>query len=155
MEDYYKYYNKNNSYKLSRKDFSYIVSEMNKEVQSFILNEASEFLLPHRLGAITVRKSKRKVKFINGKAVNTNPPNWKKTLELWEADPEAKEKKILIKHSNLHTSGYVFKIMYARSLANFKNKSFYCFSPARQFKRNLTVRINDYTKDKFDSPKIY
>lgn len=155
MIDYFKYYNKNNKYKVDRKTFSYIVSELNKTVVENMLEDSLDFKLPGRCGAIVIRKSKRKVKIINDKIVNTNPPDWNKTMKLWEKDPECKKNKILIRHNNIHTAGFVFQILYSRSLANFKNKSFYTFKAARKFKRDLTKRINNYIKPKFDSPKLY
>lgn len=155
MRDYFSYYNKNNSWKLDRKTFSNIVSEMNKTVVDKMLNEQMDFKIPGRCGAIVIRKTKRKVKFVNGKVVNTHPPDWQKTLKLWEKDKESKEKKIIIRHNNIHTSGYVFQILHNKSMANFKNKSFYTFKAARAFKRLLAKRINDYIKPKFDSPKLY
>lgn len=155
MLDYHSYYNKNNSFKVDRKTFSNIVSELNKVVVDTMLENGKDFKLPSRCGAIVIRKTKRKVKMVDGKIVNTNPPDWKKTLKLWESDKESKEKKTIIRHSNIHTAGYVFQILYSRSTANFKNKTFYSFKAARNFKRDLAKRINNYIKPKFDSPKLY
>lgn len=155
MIDYYKFYNKNNNYKINRKDFSYIISELNKTVVKEMLENGTDFILPARCGAIGIRKSKRKVKIVDGKIINTNPPDWGKTKKLWEKDSECKKKKIIIRHTNIHTSGYVFQIKHLRSLANFKNKSLFIFKAARKFKRDLNKRITDYIKPKFDSPKLY
>lgn len=155
MKDFFSYYNKHNNYKLDRKTFSHIISEMNLAVVDTLLNERSDYRLPSRCGAIVIRKTKRKTKIIDGKVVNTHPPDWQKTKKLWESDEECRAKKIIIRHTNIHTDGYVFHILYSKASAFFKNKSFYEFKAARNFKRSLTERINDYVKTKFDSPKLY
>ena len=154
MADYHRYYNKNNSYKVSRSDYAEVVSEMNKYVTELMLDMEGDFRMPYRCGAVAIRKKKRKITFdSNGNIINTNPPDWQKTRKLWEKDEEAKEKKILIRHTNMKTSGYVFKVTFLRSLADFKNKKLYGFRACRNFARGLNKRINDYTKIKFDSPK--
>jgi hypothetical protein len=155
MYDFHKYYNRNNNYKLTKKEFADIISEMNLRLQDFIIEKAFDINLPARMGELGIRKEKRAPKIINGKVVNNAPPNWKETLNLWREDPKAEKDKVVIRHNNMHTNGYVFRIFYRRAKANYKNKSAYYFEQLRDFKRKITKSINDYTKPKYDGIILY
>lgn len=155
MTDFYNYYNKNYNYKVSRKTYNSIVSKINKFVVDEIVDTSKEFVLPHRTGYIGVIKIKRGVKMLpNNVVINNAPPDWKTTMELWENNPEAKEKKIIVRYKNTHTGGYVYNIKYNRYNATFKNKSFFSFIGTRDFKRAIAKRIKDYTKDKYNAHEI-
>lgn len=154
LSDYYRYYNKKYSYKVTRKVYCDIVSKLNFAITQDILNNL-EFNIPSRLGNISIRKDKRAIKIVDGKIINNAPVDWKKTLKLWEVDKEAKESKLLIKHSNMQTGGYVFRIYYKKGSAKFKNKTLYSFAAARPFKRTITKRINDYSDKNFNSYLLY
>lgn len=150
--DYYKYYCKNNTYKVTRKQHNEILSVLNKFVADEVVDTGKEFMLPQRTGYITMTKIKRGIKVLPGeKVINTSPPDWKATLDLWKNDVEAKEKKILIRHRNIHTGGYVYVIKYTKYNATFKNKSVIEFAPVRDFKRAVAKRINDYSKEKYNA----
>ena len=97
-------------------------------------------------------KQKREV-YINdnGKVINTNPVDWKATNHLWETNEKAKENKILIRHTNRHTGGYVFSVYYNKKTAKYKNKKVYFFKPIREVSRSINKRIVDYSKDKYDT----
>lgn len=153
MEDYYKFFKENYpEIKVSKQKFNDIISAYNEQLADYIIENLSH-TLPFRLGKIEILKDKRKV-YIDentGKVRNTFPVDWKATNELWDNDPEAKEKKILIRYKNLHTGGYVFRIHYNVRTALFKAKTVYKFKPVRSFARALSSRINDYSKDKYDT----
>lgn len=152
IADYYKYYCKNNNYKITKKQHNEIISLLNKFIVDEIVETGKEFPLPKRTGYISMTKIKRGLKMLPGeKVINTSPPNWKATLDLWKKDEEAKEKKILIRHTNIHTGGYVYLIKYTKYNATFKNKSIIEFAPVRDFKRAVTKRINDYSKEKYNA----
>jgi len=155
MVDYYNYYCKNNSYKITKNEHNEILSILNKFVADEIVETGKEFILPCRSGNISIVKIKRGLKILpDQKIINTSPPNWKETLNLWAKDPEAKERKILIRHSNIHTGGYVYIIKYNKYNATFKNKTVIDFNPVRDFKRAVTKRINDYSKEKYNAHEI-
>lgn len=154
MADFFRYYNKSYNYKVPRKIYCDIVSKLNFATTQDILNNV-EVDLPSRMGSISIRKDKREIKLIDGKIINNAPVDWKKTLLLWEIDKEAKESKLLIKHTNMQTDGYVFRIFYKKWSANYKNKFLYKFSAARDFKRTITENINDYSTKKFNSYLLY
>lgn len=152
MNDYYKFFCKEYpQYNISKKQFNKIISEYNSYISNNIIDNL-EITLPFRLGKIEMVKQKRDV-YLNddGLVINTNPPNWKATKHLWATNEEAKENKILIRHTNKHTGGYVFRIKYNKQKAVYKNKKVYFFKPVRELSRSITKRINDYSKDKYDT----
>ena len=155
MKDFYNYYNKNYNYKITRKQYNDIISELNQFLVNNIVENASDFILPHRTGFLGIIKTKRGVKLLpDNTVINTSPPDWKSTNELWEKDPEAKEKKIIVKYKNTHTGGYVYKIKYNKYNATFQNKIAMFFTPVRDFKRAVAKRINDYSKEKYNANEI-
>lgn len=152
MADYYKFFCKEYPHiKISKSKFNNIISDYNSYLGDSIINDL-EIQLPFRLGKLEMIKQKREV-FLddNGKVINTNPPDWKATNHLWKNNKEAKEKKILIRHTNKHTGGYVFSIYYNKSKAVYKNKKIYFFKPIRKISRSINKRINDYSKVKYDT----
>lgn len=151
--DYRKFYeatyNKHNS------NYSKILKEYNKKVIDLILNEDLSYFIPYLQFEIIIRKLKRYTRIENGKLINHNPINWKATLELWEKDEEAKEKKIRVRHNNYNTSGYIFRIYLKKFKCRLKNRSYYKIKPNRNFQRGLAKRINDPNKDLFDAYLLY
>lgn len=153
MKDYYKFFKKNYpEIDLPRQKFNDIISSYNEALASYIIDNLT-YTLPFRLGKIEILKDKREI-YIDpktGKVKNTFPVDWKATKELWNKDLEAKKSKILIRYKNLKTGGYVFRIHYNVKTALYKGKTVYKFKPVRSFARALAARINDYSKDKYDT----
>jgi len=152
INDYYKYYkSKYPNDNISKKDFKNIFTIFNKELTKEII-EKGKVKLPKRFGEIEIIKKKREV-YINkeGVVINNKPIDWKATKDLWAINDEAKENKVLIRHNNKHTGGYVFRIAYNKKVAKYKNKSVYFFKPVRDFSRSINKRIKDYSKSKFDA----
>ncbi len=76
------------------------------------------------------------------------PVNWPETLKYWEAHPEIakKEKKDpedFIRHLNLHSGGYVYRVKWSKKGARLSNKHFYGFRPSKFFKKALRDRIRN------------
>lgn len=151
MPQFYKYYKKNCKNPVSSVLFNKIITDYNKGIVNLIINESMDYTIPYLNFEITIRKYKKKLKIVNGKLINNVPPDWKATKELWAKDPEAKEKKLVIRLNNSHTSGYVFRIYLKKFKSTTKNKNVYKFLPNRDFKRNLSKRIKDTNKDNFDA----
>lgn len=152
MNDYYKFfceiYGKD---KVSKKRFNSIISEYNEKMGELLINDLT-YTLPSKMGTLEILKIKRKVyENSEGKIINNKPIDWKATNDLWKLNKEAAEKKILIRHNNKHTDGYVFKIYYNKRLANYKNKTVYSFKAVREISRNINKRIRDYSKRKYDT----
>lgn len=155
MNDYYRFYKKNYNKDIEYKKYSNIISDYNKEIINLILNKSLEYKIPILNFLITIRKEQRSPQIKNGELYNNRPIDFKKTLELWSKDEDAKNKKILLRFNNNHTSGYVFRIFSKNHESRVKNKKYYKFLPSRLFKRSLAARINDDSKDKFDCYLLY
>lgn len=127
---------------LSYREYSDLLNMFNKELINSIIYESADIKLPH-LGNIRIRKTK-----VNLTKLNKLLPNWEATNKLWAENPEAKEKKQLVFHLNEHRGGYKYKIYWDKTKVRLKNKSFYYFIPAREFKRDLAkVLKNNFEID--------
>lgn len=156
MKDYYDFYQETyNNPKITKALYNKIISAANKEIIELVLNQNIDYKLPHLGSVLTIRKDKRVPKIKDGKVINPAPVDWVTTKKLWADDEEAKEKKILVKHLNLHTSGYVFRIYMKKFGSSFRNRTVYKFKPSRNFARSLSDRIKDDNKDKFDTYLLY
>lgn len=156
MKDYYKFYKEQYpDSKVTRAKYNKIISLVNEGIIEMMLNEGLEYKFPHINSTLIIRKDKRKPTIKDGKVINPSPVDWVKTKKLWQDEPDTKEKKILVRHTNSHTSGYVFRIYMKKFGATIKNRSLYKFKPARKFARALGDRIKDDNKDKFDTYLLY
>lgn len=155
MGDYYKFYNKNYPYKVDKKTYNNVITDLHKFIAEEIVDKADDFMLPYRTGYITVVKRKQGVKLLpDNTVINNSPPNWKATKDLWKQDEEAKLKKIIVRHNNTHTSGYVYTVKHTKYNANFRNKTIMLFKATRDFNRSLAKRINDYSKEKYNAQEL-
>jgi len=150
-KDYFKSYKENRG-TVSRGAFFRIMRKMNKAVVEEILETGEEYNLPHGIGTIYFIKKKNKAIVVDGKVILTAPVDWHSTMKLWEDNEEARDKKVLVRHSNMHTSRYSFRIRCTRM--KIKNKKFFKFTIMRSFKRAYAQRIKTYDKDKLDIYKI-
>ena len=134
---------KDSKYNITSSQYNKIVKEFHQLIVKDIL-KGEDFILFERLGTIGVRKNKIKIKVdVNG-VVQTNAPiDFKATNDLWDENPEAKEKKILIRHINHHTKKYIHRWYWDKGDANFRCKSAYSFIPSRTNKRLLATVLKD------------
>lgn len=152
MRDYYNFFCKENpNINITAEKFNKIVSEFNKKVKNHLIDNLI-IKLPYRLGKLEIVKKKRGVYIDeNGRVVNTKAIDWKATNELWNKDSKMREAKVLIRHNNNHTGGYVFRVNYNKRDAVYKNKTVYFFKPVRNVSRSIKERIFDYSKPKYDT----
>lgn len=155
IRDYRRFYEKKYNNGKPCPNYSKIISEFNTNIIDLILNDSLSYTLPYLLFEIMIRKEKRIPKIKDGLLINNNPIDWKATLELWEKDEEAKEKKLRVRHNNYHTSGYIFRIYMKKFKSAIKFKSYFKIKPNRKFQRALTDRINDPKKEVFDAFLLY
>lgn len=143
IPDYYKHY------KIKCKDtvdnyqkFSIILNAINQELANKFASSGYELKFPKRMGMLCIGRKKGKVWFDEEGNLKTNRPvNWKKTLELWATDESARTNKVLIRFENKHSDGFLYKIFYRRSSANYKNKSIYLINPNRELSRMFANSI--------------
>lgn len=155
MLDYYKYLLKTTDINISKIKYNKIVGDLNKEIVNLIINEGLVFRPAKMQMNICIRKIKVLPRIVDNKLINNTPVDWKSTKELWLNNPEAKEKKILLRHLNSHTFKWIFRIKLIKGGNTFKNKQHYKFKPARSFQRLLAKRILDDNLDNFEAYKLY
>ena len=156
MKDYYNYFIRGNpEIKITRGTYNNIISDFNEEIINLIIEENLEYVLPYMGSSISIKKTKRTPKIINGKLYNPTPVDWVATNKLWDEDEEAREKKLLVRYLNNHTSKYVFSIYFKKYISSFINKNIYSFVSNRTFKRQLSARIKDENKEKYDTYLLY
>jgi len=153
--DYYGYYKKNYDKTLERKKYTSIVQDFNEGILNIIIEEGLVYRFPKSHFQLMVKKAKRKPYIKNGKLVNSVPPDWKRTNELWARDPEAKKKKIVVRYKNTHSSGFVFRLFCSKDNSKMRNKNLFKFKTSRKFQRALSARILDPDKDNFDAYLLY
>lgn len=150
INDYYKHYSTIVNDPKDEKTYKNVLNDYLKANKNAISNFGYSYTLPERLGRIEIRKLKKQVTVSkDGKIINKLPINWKETKKLWKENAKAKEKKILIRYTNEHTNGYVFKIVYLKYLANYKNKSIYKMQINREMRRNTKTSILGKRLDAF------
>tara|TARA_R110000851_G_scaffold268235_2_gene420938 strand:+ start:9460 stop:9960 length:501 start_codon:yes stop_codon:yes gene_type:complete len=147
MIDYYQFYIAKAENPVDRAVFNKIITEYNNELQRLIIEENLIYQMPGLNLELVLKKVKRRPRIVNGKLINNLPPNWKATNTLWEKDPEAKEKKLLIRINNSHTSGHVFRIYCKKFKSSLKSRGLYKWQTVRPFARALTKAINDPDKN--------
>ena len=156
ITDYYKYFKKNNTeLKIEANIFKNIVSDFNNEIINLVINDNVEYYLPHIGSSLSIRKTKKTPSIVNGKLVNTAPVDWVVTNKLWSEDEEAKDKKLLVRFNNSHTSKFIFRVFFKKYYLVFTNKKYYSFKTSRGFQRSLAKRIKDEDKDRYDSYLLY
>lgn len=146
--DAYKYYRKTkvrkSKYNLNESDYFAVIREFNKNLIDVLLT-GSEVPLPLNMGSLQVRKHECGVTLKDGEVKITYPIDWDKTLDLWYNDENARDRKILI-HREV---GEIFRVLYIKSKAKYKNKTFYTFSVNREIKKLLKLSINNNQTDAF------
>jgi hypothetical protein len=147
MGDYYKFYLATYKEKVDRNTYGNVITDFNEQLKELIILENLSYTMPGINFQLVLKKEKRKPKIKNGKLLNNIPVDWKSTNALWERDAEAKEKKLLVRYNNSHTSGYVFRVYFKKFGAKIKNRSVYKFQVNREFKRQISRYINDPDKE--------
>jgi hypothetical protein len=156
MRDYFKFFKEENpTIKLTAGQFSDIIQRFNLGVVNLIIEDNLNYKLPYLGASLAVKKDKRVPRIIDGKLYNPTPVDWQATNKLWDEDSEAKEKKLLVRYNNNHTSKYVFRINFKKYIYPFANKKYYNFQTCRTFARTLGERINDEDKDRYDTFLLY
>lgn len=109
--------------------------------------EGEEVTLPCRLGTLYIRGIKEKIRFDKDGNVVGLSVNWRKTKELWDSNPEAKEKKTRVFNTNEHSSGIRYKFVWGRNRVLTQYKSLYSLRLVRSIKRELHRLIVEENKE--------
>lgn len=136
------------SYKLYKEDVETPVEEKQFLVvangyMEFLIQkvlEGEEVTMPAKLGTLFIQGIKKKLKFsVNG--IPMLPPNWRKTKELWEKNPEAKQTRKIVYCLNEETGGVVYKLHWSKNRVPIENKLYYNFILTRANKRAIHQEI--------------
>lgn len=155
IRDYYKFYKKDVNNPVSKQLYSDIITRFNTEIKNLIIEKNLIYQLPYLGFQIVLKKQKRVPRVKDGKLIHNIPVDWKRTNELWDKDEEAKEKKLLVRYDNYHTSNYIYRIYFKKFKSNIKNRSLFKFQPNRAFKRQLSARIKDPDKGNLNAYLLY
>ena len=104
--------------------------------------EGEEIALPKRFGKLMILGKKESPRLVNGKIVGLSP-NWPRTKELWDRDPEAKEQRKIVYNTNEHSDGYRYRCQWSKKNVFKQNKNLYSFKLTRANKRALMERIKN------------
>lgn len=131
------------NYDMKLKEFNNILENINEGIMGMIINDSFIFTMPYKLGKKRVVRRSKKLKLDEDGNLITRflPINWKATNTLWERDKEAKQDKLLVYHTNLHSNGFRFGFKWQKVGARTNNISVICFKSSRTNARNLAKRI--------------
>lgn len=123
---------------ISEKTFRIIINAFNQSLQDQLL-KGGDINLPERMGRIEVRKYDTHINLKDGKIITNLAIDWDKTLRLWYEDEEAYNNRTLVRCETAEK----FKFIYNKGKAWYNNKTFYEFTPTRDFKRKLKDKITN------------
>lgn len=133
MKDVYKQYLKDNpkdsDFYVDYKTFISNIDLCFEKVLHNILYEADEITFPHRLGSISIIKTKMRMD--------------KLTIDF----AKSKELNTTIYHLNDHSNGYRMRYRWRKHKAIFTNRKYFSFIPSRQNKRLLSKLIQEGKTD--------
>jgi len=144
---------------VDRKKYVDICHIINTSLSDKMIKESLEFRMPARLGVLSVKKSKVKIKVKDGKLEkNKMIIDWGKTWEYWgqeypglsRKEVNATEGKVVIYNMNEHTNGYVMRWKWDKTTAMVTNQTVYKFKPTKRNRLELGAwiksdeRENDY-----------
>lgn len=138
----YKTYKTNSSRPLDKNTYVEICNNFMLFLSNRLI-EKGHIKFPRGLGDLII--SGRKIKPTIGEdgKIKGLSPDWKATKELWEQDAEAKEKKLLVFHTNDNTNNIRYKNTWIRARSPVTNKMIYNFILTRANKRALAKKIKE------------
>lgn len=110
----------------------------------FILSkvfEGFEVTIPAKLGTLKIIGTKQEIKFDEDGNIKGLSPNWRQTKELWEKNPEAKERKQIIFNTNEHSDGVRYKFLWSKRRVLITNKTIYSLRMTRDNKREVFRQV--------------
>jgi hypothetical protein len=130
----YAYYLENNKGRLSFAAFAFIISEYNKLLRDKILT-GNVVNLSGRLGTMYVQEKERNLR-LDEKGNVVGSVDWGGTYRL----NQKKDGKLV---RVFHTSNFWYRIYWCKPKSTAKGKSIYSFSPCKDFRSLLSIKLND------------
>lgn len=110
--------------------------------------------LPARMGTLSVKGKKQKIKLDENGRLIGHAPDYKTTNELWEKCPECKERKQMVYHLNEHSNGIRYKFFWSKAKMFVAFKNFYSLVFTRTNKRLLSQLVQN-GKEFYVEPSKY
>ena len=133
--DYIKDKDKDSPYYISRQEYIDIVGDYIKLINKELLDNASIFKMPYRLGTLQIVKLR-----------SSNNRNKKYSVDFSLTNKYGKT----IYHLNEHSDGYKYMFKWSKLKSVVKNKTKYRFIPTRTSKRQLAENIKSGSVDYFE-----
>ena len=140
IRDSYKLYKAENPDGVDIKTYINMCNEFNKFLIEKVL-EGEEVTLPARMGTIYIFGRKQEISFDENGNVKGLAPDWVKTKKLWQNNPEAKQRKQIMYHTNESTGGIRYKFLWAKNGVYLTNKSLYSLRLSRANKRAILEKV--------------
>lgn len=141
----YKNYKEISDDSVAVKEYAKVVNDFNKFIMANVF--AGETVkLPARMGTISIKGKKTKIKFDEDGRLKGFAPDYQATKELWAKCPECEENKQLVFHLNEHTNGVRYKFFWSKDRMAVENKTFYTLVFTRTNKRFLSNLIQQGTE---------
>lgn len=146
IRDTYKYYKSKSKNPVSISVYTKIINAYICFIMGYVF-EGIEVSLPSRFGSIKIVGRKQKVSFDEEGNIKGLSPNWRRTKELWDSDPQAKLDKKLVYNTNENTNGVIYRFHWSKGLCTLKFKSIYSIVMTRANKRELFRLITQEQKE--------
>lgn len=112
--------------------YSRIVDMVNTMLMEKLI-EGHRIVLPCYMGSLSLVSVPTRLYYEEGRYRNTYGTDWKKTLQFWEEDSEARRKRVRIKK----ISDRKIIIRYSKKDSRYNNRRFYLFRANRSLVRQL------------------
>lgn len=140
LRDSYKKYITTTDNPVDIKTYLLITGDYNKFLIDKVL-DGHEITLPSRMGTLSIMGKRQEIKVDEEGNIKGLAPDWVKTKQLWESNPEAKERKQLLYHTNAHTDNTRYKYFWSKSRVLVENKTLYALRMTRNNKRAVHSKI--------------
>jgi|VirMetMinimDraft_7_1064189.scaffolds.fasta_scaffold27790_3 hypothetical protein len=142
LRDSYKLYKESVENPTDIKTYLLLAADYNKFLIDKVL-EGKSITLPSRMGTLEIVGRKTKIRFDEDGKIIGLAPDWVKTKELWDKNPQAKKEKKRVFHLNEDTGGYRFKFLWSKKNVLVENKTLYSLRLTRTNKRAVHENIKN------------
>lgn len=140
LRESYKLYKQSVENPIDIKTYLILAADYNKFLIDKVL-EGKEVTLPSRMGTLSILGKEQQIKFDEEGKVKGLAPDWVRTKELWELNPQAKAEKKLLYHMNSHTDNVRYKFLWSKKNVLVENKTLYSLRLTRTNKRAVHQKI--------------
>ena len=146
VRETYKDYKKESKNPVSITTYTKVINAYMKFLMNHVFAGESVHL-PSKFGAIKIIGREQKITIDEDGNVHGLTPNWRRTKELWDSDPEAKENKKLVYNTNENTNGVIYKFKWYKDLCTLRYKTIFSLIMTRENKRTLHKLVSVEQKE--------